>query len=278
MAPVVNPHLSQITLNQYRAERDTLLRQLQQGLAQDERIRAAWLWGSLGRGNADALSDLDLWIVVSDDACAAVVGQRPTYPDLVGTPLIIVDAPQNAPLNGAYLLTIYAGGTGPQQVDWYWQPQSSACVPPGVTPFLERDPLPRCSKETIFPGTQPLPHEAIAQIMHTVHFFWAMCLIAAKHVARAPHQPQQHLLAFVQQQLVPVQVFVDGSVATSALEADIASADPQVKMELLRTFARTMAALMPEVVARGGDVPTAIVAQAFRYFDLIDTMIQAQIT
>jgi hypothetical protein len=36
--------------------------------AADERVRALWLSGSLGRGDADAVSDLDLLVAVDDDA------------------------------------------------------------------------------------------------------------------------------------------------------------------------------------------------------------------
>lgn len=43
-----------------QAERDALLRTIEAALRADERVVAAWLVGSLGRGTADALSDLDL--------------------------------------------------------------------------------------------------------------------------------------------------------------------------------------------------------------------------
>ncbi len=36
-------------------------------LGADERVRALWLSGSLGRGDADAMSDLDLLVAVADD-------------------------------------------------------------------------------------------------------------------------------------------------------------------------------------------------------------------
>jgi hypothetical protein len=37
----------------------------------DERVRALWLSGSLGRGDADAMSDLDLLVAVADDEMAS---------------------------------------------------------------------------------------------------------------------------------------------------------------------------------------------------------------
>ena len=37
----------------------------------DDRVRALWLSGSLGRGDADAMSDLDLLVAVTDDGLPA---------------------------------------------------------------------------------------------------------------------------------------------------------------------------------------------------------------
>jgi hypothetical protein len=47
-----------VLLQSYRAERDALLDQIELVLTQDGRVCAAWLWGSLGRGEGDELSDL----------------------------------------------------------------------------------------------------------------------------------------------------------------------------------------------------------------------------
>ena len=44
------------------AERDALLARAVERLQADARVGAAWLFGSLGRGEEDALSDLDLWV------------------------------------------------------------------------------------------------------------------------------------------------------------------------------------------------------------------------
>lgn len=45
-----------------------LLRQLVDALGDDERVRAAWLSGSVGRGVADSGSDLDLVVTLEDEA------------------------------------------------------------------------------------------------------------------------------------------------------------------------------------------------------------------
>jgi len=63
-------------LERHSAERDILLQRAQAVLAQDSRVSAAWLFGSLGRGDADELSDLDLFIIVADEQHEAIVADR----------------------------------------------------------------------------------------------------------------------------------------------------------------------------------------------------------
>jgi len=45
----------------------------------DSNVRAAWLSGSVSRGDDDALSDLDLSVVVSDESIGELVDRRRTY-------------------------------------------------------------------------------------------------------------------------------------------------------------------------------------------------------
>ena len=52
-----------------RRRRDDLLGRLLIIIQQDERVRAAWLSGSFGRGMEDDWSDLDLHVAVADHAC-----------------------------------------------------------------------------------------------------------------------------------------------------------------------------------------------------------------
>ncbi len=46
----------------YEAERAALLETIVQHARADARVVAGWLFGSLGRGDGDALSDLDVWL------------------------------------------------------------------------------------------------------------------------------------------------------------------------------------------------------------------------
>ena len=58
---------------------DALFDQAVQVFAADERVRAVWLSGSLGRGDADAMSDLDLIVAVADEALPDFAAQWPDW-------------------------------------------------------------------------------------------------------------------------------------------------------------------------------------------------------
>lgn len=61
-------------LGSLREECAGLLQRVRVAFEEDARVCAAWLFGWCARGDDDALSDLDLTVVVSDDAVAAVAG------------------------------------------------------------------------------------------------------------------------------------------------------------------------------------------------------------
>ena len=58
---------------------------------QDDRVVAAFLGGSHGRGEADAYSDVDLCVIAKDDAFEALVRDRAAFLGRLGTPLFIED-------------------------------------------------------------------------------------------------------------------------------------------------------------------------------------------
>ena len=97
--------------------RDNLLERITQFLREDPRISAAWLTGSLAQGNADALSDLDLWLAIADPGFEEVKANRAEQIKAVGEPLLVLDQPNNAPPGGAFMLVMYAGPTFPLEVD-----------------------------------------------------------------------------------------------------------------------------------------------------------------
>src|SRR5687768_14238666 len=127
------------------AGREALLREATILLESDARVVAAWLHGSLGRGTADEWSDIDLWVVVADRYIEEICTERREYVAKLGTPLLVVEAPQNAPAGGAFLTVLYEGSVGSHHVDWTWQRQSDALVPVDARLLFDRVGLPEAA-------------------------------------------------------------------------------------------------------------------------------------
>ena len=107
-----------------RAIREAWLWRTTERLEADPAISAAGLVGSLGRGDADDWSDVDLLIVVPDDQ----VGYYADATHLPGPDLVTwsIDARRNAP-RGASAISVDYGIDGlPLHVDWYVYPRSQA--------------------------------------------------------------------------------------------------------------------------------------------------------
>ena len=106
-------------LDDYLEERNQLLRTITNLLERDPIVKAAWLAGSFGRGGEDALSDFDLWVIVDDDQFHKIITQPHQYTSKIGNPVLFLEAPQNAPEGGAYLMTCYDAPVAPHIIDWY---------------------------------------------------------------------------------------------------------------------------------------------------------------
>ena len=58
---------------------------------QDDRVVAAFLGGSRGRGESDAYSDVDLCVIARDEAYEALIGDRAGFVGRLGAPLFLED-------------------------------------------------------------------------------------------------------------------------------------------------------------------------------------------
>lgn len=254
-------------------ERDLLLRRIVAVLAADERVVAAWLGGSLGRGRGDAWSDLDLWVVIADEHAAAVTEGRRTFVAAVGPPVLVEEAPRNAPAGGAYLLVLYGGEAGAQQVDWYWEPRATARVPAGVRVLFDRVGLPAA------PTAVPLGDgERAAALGDGVAVFWVAVLLAAKAVARGRAWAATRMMVWAVGTLAEVEWLLDHDVAAGdddLKDAEIdgrwafPSAAPGEQLALLREIAAAMGALAPRVVALGGAVPEEGARQVGGFLEVV---------
>src|SRR5712691_7787745 len=130
-------------------ERAEFLDHLAAILRGDVRVVAAWIGGSIGRGEADALSDIDIHLAVADEHCALLNDQRHAFVAEFGEPILIQEAPQNAPPGGAFQLVLYRGLTAPIEVDFSWRPASTAALPERAVVLFDRSGgLPRTSSNS----------------------------------------------------------------------------------------------------------------------------------
>ncbi len=258
-------------LESYSSERDTLLQNLHKAAEGDERIVAAWLFGSLGRGDEDELSDIDIVFVVQDAHLADVLDARYAFLERMGALLLVQEAPQNAPPGGAYNMAVYAAPVGPHTVDCYWRPLQGASVPPHSRLLFDRVGIPAAENPPAF-GYQPVPEispeEAAAR---AVQFFWVMALITAKYVGRSPFEEKRGLLQWVLAPLSDCERFVGHSPAWM-LENAPPHATPTAKTRLLHDLVARMESLTPLLAARGVNLPAEMPPHAGRYLDFIDSV------
>ncbi|TQL75426.1 streptomycin adenylyltransferase [Stackebrandtia endophytica] len=69
-------------------DREVLIQRVSDQLQADDRIRGAWLSGSLARGTADEFSDVDVWLVVAESEREALIKDWPTICDAI-TPTVL---------------------------------------------------------------------------------------------------------------------------------------------------------------------------------------------
>ncbi len=255
-------------------EAAALLRRITEGLEADDRVLAAWLVGSFGQGD-DPWGSAWVQAVVADNQIGTFIRTRRENAARPGEPLLVVEAPQNAPPGGAYLMALYDGEAGPYEVDWYWQARSGAQVPSDAHVLFDRVGLPPSGRPNEFNHSETPPvlrdaQEAMTPAArraeegrNTVSLFWAMLLISASHIARAPADEDVPFLPMLQNLLGDTRQFVGLS-----RESAPAPTAPDSRLAALREIGARMESLMPQVAAEGADVPTAIVARAYRYLDI----------
>ncbi len=213
-------------------ERALLADRLARLLADDPRVLAGWLHGSVGRGEADGLSDLDVTVVVADESVAAAAGGpgRPTtyarvrtsargrFVTGLGAPTLLTEAPQNASAGGAFLSSFFPGEYGPHGVDWEWVPRSTATRPERSVVLLDRsgatapDPSGRPDHDSGGPPpSDPEPRAPLEVAVAECCSFWSMLVWAGKYAARADPDACATLLAYAVRSLDVVSGFAGGA-------------------------------------------------------------------
>lgn len=172
----------------YSAAREALLDRIARGLEADSRFVAAWLIGSYGRGEQDAVSDLDLVVVVDDAHCqelcergsmvhAGSVPARLAVFERYGEPVNIHENHFNAQEGATFSSVFYRDP--PVLVDWGF-------VPAGLARRAAQSRLLFSLVE--FPIADPDPILTLEARAHKIDeraaFFWMMAAVTAKYIVR----------------------------------------------------------------------------------------------
>jgi hypothetical protein len=262
-------------------ERARLFQRVRVGVEADAYVAAAWLHGSCARGDADALSDLDVTVVVDDDALDAIAGgpSRPVdYSHVldsprgrwirqIAEPLLLLEAPQNAPAGGAFLTTFFAGKAGPQQVDWEWLPRSTARLPRGSVLLFDRARMSEATGPTTEGRPELLPDRTPYEVAaHAVPWFWATVLWNAKHAARYPGDTQMLMVGSTVRAVHDVEQFVDPDTASPADEPVVEH--PHDRLRILLDLIDRMDRLTATPSPLCADLPSEVAPQVRAYVRL----------
>ena len=258
------------------SERNDLIQKLTAHLQQDERVRAAWLGGSIARCDDDWLSHIDIYIAVDDESIEEVIRDRHDFVAQPVTPTLSMDQMRNAPLQGGYLLVHYPGEFGPQHVDWFWQPESSASIPDNGRLLFDKVGLPMIDGKVwekemhqtdIRPAIDSI--DPVDLLSHDLEFFWAMSLIVSKYIVRGDDETVGHMMGLIERTLGRIVGSLSMDVQTPA-SSEVASQDAQFRT--LRSMSMRAHSLHVALRERGVVVPSEAITQVERFFDACESV------
>ena len=256
-------------LREHREDRDGLLASLLESLRGDSRVRAAWMWGSFGKGEADDLSDLDPWLLVEDAAVGEMGASLLSYARRTGNFISGGESTNNAPADGGYFSSLHEGRHGLLHVDCYWQGRSAGVEIPETALLFDRLNAPTadaCDPPLVLP-TSTEPTDDGQGITRGIGFTWLMLSIAAKYLARDPQSDMSLML-------YPEPGFEEAAALLGL--ADVASSTDwsipercDEKVDRLRHLVGETAQLTTAAIGRGLDLSPTNALCMERYLDLV---------
>ena len=247
------------------AMRNEILTRIVDRGEQDERVVAAWLTGSFGRGEDDAWSDLDLHLAIEDAHMDAWWQARESLYREIAPPLFMQrEMPSNAQEGGHFQLVYFPG---PVEVDWNVGPVSLATRPPTSRMLFARRDIPVSQAQSIDAD------ERRERMQHATDFFWAMTPIAVKYAGRGATTAAVDQIDLLSRSLAEVWWVLHASEHLSSqnplVEPELAAIlpmmdpaiDPSRCLAEIVASTSAMAALRPELEAAGVRWPAPLVAQ-----------------
>jgi hypothetical protein len=175
-------------LKSYQAARDSLLETVTEIFSKDERMVAGWLTGSLGRNEADLLSDIDITLVVrnqdsvilcarNEPTSAETSPERHTLFSQFAKPALVHENNNNAPQGGTFTCIMYSESA--LMVDWTLVPQEGATRPFQSKLLFDKTGIP------VLPPPEPEEiDQSIKSVAETWAFFWMMTAVTIKYIIR----------------------------------------------------------------------------------------------
>jgi hypothetical protein len=263
------------SLNAYRESRDKLLSTIVEMLSNDERFVAAWLAGSFSRNDTDAVSDLDLNLVVSDSysekLCRKVeqvspqtTNERLNLFSQFGTPAIIHENNYNAPEGGTFTFTFYEKSR--LMVDWTLIPQSKASRPLQAYLLFEKSSIP------VSPSAEPESYEQrTRKAAERVAFFWMMVAVTTKYLIRKDKVFVTQWLEELSRMVQEIERLIAGKTWEYA-RGSRSIFEPTIKGQKQAIFklGEKMESLLPELMKMGGRVLPSPMGEIKALLDLAD--------
>lgn len=152
-------------------------------------VAAVWVEGSLGRGDADAFSDVDLVLAIDGSAPPSVFADPVAGLGLPGRVLYTRDKPKNALAGGAYRAACVELVALPVLADLYLWPAATATMSAAARLLLQRgDPPPR-SDLSFLPLISQYPSgDTRDSDPYQPQTVLILVQLAAKHLARGDHE------------------------------------------------------------------------------------------
>ena len=172
----------------YVERREEFLTAIVEKLSRDERFVAAWLTGSFVRGEQDAMSDLDITLVIADEHCPAlcvrpkIVSAQTTKERfdlfrLFGEPAFIHENNHNAPEGGTFTFVAYDQTA--VMADWVLRPLAGAQRPEASRLLFDKVGIPVQQPSAL--KSQEQRADEASEIMA---FFWMMTAVSIKYIYR----------------------------------------------------------------------------------------------
>jgi hypothetical protein len=141
----------------------------------------------MARGDTDAFSDIDIWLIIKDEDMPDTLRKRFEYYAKVGEVMHIVEPPQNSPIGGVQSAVLYKTQAGLLIVDYSLCPQSTA--------FITKE-----SKKIFGEIDLPIgeagfnPQKVIVQESYRIDFFIGFIFNGIKKIIRKDADGFDHML------------------------------------------------------------------------------------